>query len=116
MKSWNFITHKQKLHWGYRILLMENQGKAFGSIYWYFDEPRDLYIDMISVSEESQQKGLGTFLLKKLEYICVNDLSAEKISLWTFKNSWTKNGIIVVDIRMQNLMNQNQKQFEWKKE
>lgn len=95
---------------------MENQGKAFGSIYWYFDEPRDLYIDMISVSEESQQKGLGTFLLKKLEYICVNDLSAEKISLWTFKNSWTKNGIIVVDIRMQNLMNQNQKQFEWKKE
>lgn len=90
MKSWNFITHKQKLHWGYRILLMENQGKAFGSIYWYFDEPRDLYIDMISVLEESQQKGLGTFLLKKLEYICVNDLSAEKISLWTFKNSWTK--------------------------
>lgn len=36
---------------------------------------------MISVSEESQQKGLGNFLLKTLEQICVVDLSAETISL-----------------------------------
>ena len=69
---------------------MENYGKAFGSIYWYFDEPKELYIDMLSVSEENQQKGLGTFLLKRLEQICINDLSAERISLWTCKDSWTK--------------------------
>ena len=81
MENWNFIVHKQKLHWGYRILLMENYGKAFGSIYCYFDEPKELYIDMLSVSEENQQKGLGTFLLKRLEQICINDLSAERISL-----------------------------------
>jgi hypothetical protein len=36
---------------------------------------------MLSVSEENQQKGLGTFLLKRLEQICINDLSAERISL-----------------------------------
>lgn len=72
-------------------MLMESQGRAFGSIYWYFDEPKSLYIDMISVSEESQQKGLGNFLLKTLEQICVVDLSAETISLWVFKDTWMKN-------------------------
>ena len=88
-----FIMHYRINDWGDEILLMQEQGFAFIRIYWYNDEDTSIYLEGLSVSEESQKQGIGTKLRLLSEEIG-RLLSAQYSYLYALKNSWMHNWYI----------------------
>ena len=66
---------------------MEKQGKAFARLYWYDDDDKIVYLDMLSVDQEERGKGLGTKLQEIRENIG-RELGAIEACLWVKKNTW----------------------------
>ena len=85
--SHRFISHCRSEYWGSSILIMEKNGKAFGRIYWYYDDNTTVYLDWLSVDEKARRKGIGTNLQEIREEIGVR-LGANTSCLWVRKNTW----------------------------
>lgn len=82
-----FIPHYKIESWGLSILIMERSGKAFGRLYQYNDDSSSVYLDWLSVDEDSRNQGIGTELQEVREKIGVG-LGATTSCLWVRKDTW----------------------------
>jgi Acetyltransferase (GNAT) family. len=82
-----FIMHYNDSEWGEEILIMQEHGLAFARIYWYNDDDTSVYLDWLSVSEDSRKQGIGTKLITLLEEIG-RLLGASFSYLYVRKMSW----------------------------
>lgn len=82
-----FISHCTNAEWGFSILIMERDGKAFGRLYQYNDDRTVVYFDWLSVDAEFQGQRIGTELLEMHEKIGVY-LGAATSCLWVHKDTW----------------------------
>lgn len=82
-----FISHSSLAPWGGSILIMEKHGKAFGRLYWFDDDKTTVYLDWLSVDEDSRRKGLGTALQEMREEIGKN-MGATSSCLWVRRDTW----------------------------
>lgn len=83
----DYISHLKEDKWGKSLMIMEKDGKSYGRMYWYFDDKYSVYLEGLSVSENSRKQGLGT----KMQTIRENTgrrLGASLSFLWVEKNSW----------------------------
>lgn len=83
-----YITHVKVDDWGYSILIMEIQGKSFGRVYWYNDDPDAIYLDWLSVDESCRKDGLGTRMQEIRERIGRSIGAKWAILMVLDKNSW----------------------------
>jgi GNAT superfamily N-acetyltransferase len=85
----NFIfSIKQEDSWGFSIsVMLKNNWKASGKLYWYTDTTNEIYLEDLYVHESLRQKGIGTELIKTLEKIGIS-LGAGISYLWVEENSW----------------------------
>lgn len=65
----NFILHRSSTSWGYSILIMEKNGRAFGRLYQYSDDNTTIYLTGLSVNIENRRQGLGTEMQEMRENI-----------------------------------------------
>ena len=82
-----FVTHFTSAQWGDSVLIMEISGKAFGRMYYYYDDRTTVYLDWLSVDENARMKGIGTKLQEMREEIG-RRLGAKTSLLWVYKNTW----------------------------
>lgn len=82
-----FIFHFMIETWGFSIVIMEKQGKAFARVYWFNDDDSFVYLDSLSVSENNRRQRLGTELQLMREKIG-EILGATDSYLWVLKDSW----------------------------
>lgn len=82
-----FIYHHKKSSWGRSVLIMAAGGVAFARIYWYNNDEKTAYLDMLSVNEEYRKCGIGTELQKIRELIAIST-GATEARLWVDKDSW----------------------------
>jgi len=86
----HFISHYSKTHWGFSILIMGKKGECFARLYQYDDEKDVVYLDWLSVDENSRKQGVGTELQKIREEIG-RKLGATTSCLWVKKDTWMYN-------------------------
>lgn len=82
-----FITHYKKEPNQVSYLIMEENGLAFGRMYYYNDDPKTIYLDWLSVDESVRNKGLGTAIQELREEIG-QSLGFKKSILWVEIGSW----------------------------
>ena len=82
-----FISHLTTTYWGGYILIMEKKGRAFGRIYWYNNDKKTVYLDMLSVDKGMRKQGIGTKLQKMREKIG-KEFGATTSWLWVKKDTW----------------------------
>jgi GNAT superfamily N-acetyltransferase len=83
----DFMSHYSKDDWGDCVWLMEKSGKAFARAYWFKDVRKTIYLDSLSVIEESQNQGYGTKMQEIRESIG-KELGAKYSCLWVRKGTW----------------------------
>lgn len=69
------------------IAIMESNGKGYGRLVWYEDEPTVAYLDSMSVGIDNRNKGLGTELQSFRENIARNN-GCTTIKLLVKNDSW----------------------------
>lgn len=82
-----FIIHPAKHDWGYSILFMLQTGGAFARLYWYEDDDKNVYLDMLSVIPDIQNHGWGKLLQQVRENVG-RALGFQKSNLWVKKDTW----------------------------
>lgn len=87
MEDLKFITHRINDSWGFTIVFMEENGKAFARLYQYNDLPDTIYLASLSVDEDVRRKGIGTKLQEIREKIG-SELGATSSCLWVIKDTW----------------------------
>ena len=81
-----FICHLSKEDWGFSIMVMEKEGKAFARTYFLNDDKDSIYFDWLNVDENYRKVGLATELLNT--HIKVSDYFKLESMLWVEKNTW----------------------------
>jgi len=81
-----FMSHTSKTDWGWSILIMEKNGKAFARTYWFNDDDKTIYFDWLSVDESERGNGIATELLNA--HIETAKLYNIESMLWVEKGSW----------------------------
>lgn len=87
--TYNYIKHYKEDSWGFSIFIMEESGNGFARMYQYLDQPNVLYLDMLSVSIDFRNKGLGTELQEVREDFGRLQ-GCELVMLSVKKDSWMK--------------------------
>jgi predicted N-acetyltransferase YhbS len=82
-----YVTHFKNDSGMFSILIMEGHGKAFGRVYWYFDEVGVVYLDSLSVDTQSRNEGLGKKVINIQEEIG-KLVGASYLCLWVKKGTW----------------------------
>jgi GNAT superfamily N-acetyltransferase len=81
-----FICHLSKEDWGFSIMVMEKEGKAFSRTYFLNDDKNSIYFDWLNVDENYRELGLATELLDT--HIKVSDYFKLESMIWVEKNTW----------------------------
>ena len=81
-----FVAHYVD-EWSPYICILEKEGRAMCSTYWYEDEPLLIYLSDLSVSESARKLGLGTQLQKIHEDIA-KQIGATTSCLHVGKTTW----------------------------
>jgi hypothetical protein len=84
---YKFITHRTTSSEFTSIFFMEINGKGFGRLYWYNNDNTTVYLDSLSVDEDSRKKGLGREIQELRENIGI-ETGASVAMLWVEKNTW----------------------------
>lgn len=84
---YTFIQHTKEDEEGLSFYIMEQEGRAFARAYIYKTEKSTIYLDMLSVSPEIRQQGVGTQLQEMREQIGL-DNGAYAAKLFVDKDSW----------------------------
>lgn len=82
-----YVCHLANHSWGDEIVLMEKTGIAMARVYWYCDDETTVYLDWLSVSCESRNKGIATKLQVVREKIG-KIIGAKYCRLLVEKNKW----------------------------
>ena len=82
-----FITHVKNEPNQVSILIMEENGLAFGRVYYYNDDPKPIYLDWLSVDESARNNGLGT-LMQELREDFGRQRGFKESVLWVDIGSW----------------------------
>lgn len=69
------------------LLIMEKDGKAYGRMYWFHDDPTSVYLNNLSVEEHERGNNLGTKMQELREQIGI-ELGAHLSFLWVKRDSW----------------------------
>ena len=85
--SKDYIYHYNNVNYSDNILIIKTDGTAMGRIYWFHDDNSVVYLNWLSVNEESRNKGLGLELQLIRENIGVV-MGAKHFMLWVEKGSW----------------------------
>lgn len=67
--NYHFIIHVKTDAILNSILIMEETGKAFCRVYMYHDNKTSIYLDWLSVNDDSRKQRLGTTLQELREHI-----------------------------------------------
>jgi GNAT superfamily N-acetyltransferase len=65
----SFIYHITNESWGFEVLIMGKTGNSFARAYWYHDDKDSVYLNWLTVSQESRKQGIATELQKIREEI-----------------------------------------------
>ena len=84
----SFICHTTDEDWGSSVLFMKRDGKAFARTYWFHNQNDTIFLDQLSVSEDSRIKGYGNLILNI--HIVVSERFKLKSLLFVKKNSWMR--------------------------
>jgi GNAT superfamily N-acetyltransferase len=84
-----FIFHHRLSDWGGEVLVMESAGKAFARTYWFNDDKKSIYFDMLSVCPENRKNGIATELIKMHEEMGKkSEVTASYLAV--VKDSWMR--------------------------
>lgn len=86
-KPTRWIIQPFQHDWGNQILIMHKNGVAFARLYYYKDDMRSMYLDMLSVIPEKRKMGLGKQLQVMREDIA-RLMGAHTVQLWVKKDTW----------------------------
>lgn len=89
VNSDRFIPHYTPEDLGGTISVMEKTGKCFGRVYWLNSDPGTIYMDDLSVSADTRQKGLGQEMIEMGEKMA-KALGGETVALWVRKDYWVR--------------------------
>jgi N-acetylglutamate synthase-like GNAT family acetyltransferase len=81
-----FICHLSNEDWGFSIMVMEKEGKAFARTYFLNDTKDSIYFDWLNVDENYREVGLATELLDA--HIKSSDYFKLESMLWVEKHTW----------------------------
>ena len=82
-----YVKHTHSEPWGTTVHLTECAGRAYGCVYWYFEEPSIVYLSSLSVDVEYRKLGLGTDMQQTREDIG-RQRGAKIARLAVYANTW----------------------------
>lgn len=94
-----FIAHRTKFETGnkvgkpkkkevqHQVFVMESNGRAAASLYWFEDEPNRAILSDLTVTKHHRKKGIGLALQEYREQLA-KLFGCDCVSLWVKKNSW----------------------------
>jgi len=85
--SYNLIAHYHDKEFSHTIHIMFKNGSGYCRVYWFDDDPVNIYLEYLTVSKAFQKQGKGAHLQVLRESIG-RAIGATKSNLWVMEGTW----------------------------